>query len=326
MSRFKKTALSCVLILLLLIAPSVTALADTLSFYMPFSVPQLTDNSGYIELLYNKTDGTQDVQVIGWSIYSTEPNYSSYVDINITSNSVSFQPIAIGNGVGVFVSYRLIQDGNQNQYAEIMTENFTSNYSMSNLVAYKVYGNYRQIHSSVGYSDFVVSYGGNVAINLQLDKIIELLTGASSGTQDIIDNQNQNTQDIIDNQNQLQENEKTEAGSTGNSTSDELASVIPNDSEGFINSLGSFVGAMSTTATDCNIKIPQLKLPSVAGITPETVLIEEQYFNLGSMFNIVPVQIMTLLRALLDIALVVFCFKELYGVIEYVLTLRKGGG
>lgn len=177
--RFIRILIPCIIALILILSCSINSFAETLTFKMPFSAPQIADNNGYLELFYNLPDGTQAVQVIGWSIYSSQPSYSSYVDINITSNSVSFQPVVIGNGNGVFVSYRLLQSGNQNQYAELITENFISNYSMENLISYRVYGNYRQIHSSVSYSDFVISYGGNVSINIQLDKIIEILGGGT---------------------------------------------------------------------------------------------------------------------------------------------------
>lgn len=323
MSRFKKAALSCLIVLILLIVPTVTTFAASTELILPFTRPYLTGNNGYIELMFRNSSGTEWTHVIGWEIYDTSSSDNeTYMDISLENGYLYFYPV-IPSGEGVFVTYRATSSGQYAQYPKIYTgPGISTGFGVADLYAYRVYGNTRTLNiSGLTNYDFTVVYSNENSILVRLDEIIGLLTNNS----DIIENQDKNTQEIIDNQNQLQENEKIEAGNTGNSSSDQLTSVIPNDSEGFTNSLNSLLGAMSTTATDCNIKIPELKLPNIAGITPEAVLLEQQYFDLGSMFNIIPIQIMTLLRALFDIALVVFCFKELYSTIEYVLTLRKGG-
>ncbi len=156
------------------------------------------------------------------------------------------------------------------------------------------------------------------------------------GTQDIIDNQNQNTQDIIDNQNSntdkeiqaekdMYEQEKQEAQQSGDESIDGAMENMPNDSEGIIDSFGSFIGTMLHTNTDCTIDFPALKTPAIGGL-PSYTLSEKQPVNFNEFEEVIPKSILLIVRALLTIALIIFCYKELYSTIQYVVSLKKGGG
>ena len=159
-------------------------------------------------------------------------------------------------------------------------------------------------------------------------------TPIDKGTQDLIDNQNQNAQDIqanqdantdkiIQSQEQLHENEKNEANNSGNSAADDVAGVMPNESEGFINALRTFTSAMSTTDTECNITFPGIKIPALEGLFPDTTLLEAQEIDFSQALGLIPEDIMKLIRALTTIGLIVFCFKELYATISEALTRRQ---
>lgn len=144
-------------------------------------------------------------------------------------------------------------------------------------------------------------------------------------TDRIIDNQDKNTQAIIDNQNEIQENERNEANTTGDDGVDEITSFIPNDSDGFINALGDLVDAMSYNGTECNWTIPSVSIPKIDGIMPSIKLWDELEIPFEYWIGKIPSAIMTLIRSLLTIALIIYCFKELYSIISYVLTLKGGG-
>lgn len=120
------------------------------------------------------------------------------------------------------------------------------------------------------------------------------------------------------------EQEKEEANKGGNDSVDELGSVIPNDSGGFIDSLSNFVGAMAYDGTECDWKFPALYLPAIQGVMPKINLTDELEIPFEYWISKIPSGILTLVRSLLTIALIVFCFKELYNIISYVLTLRGG--
>ena len=151
----------------------------------------------------------------------------------------------------------------------------------------------------------------------------------------IIDNQNQNTdkeiqagkentQAIIDNQNQIAEQEKNEIHQSGDEGI-KGSENVPDKSDGFINSISKLVGALSYNGTECKWTLPQVKIPQIANIVPEKTLIEQQEIDFGVWVQKLPSNILKLIQALLTCALIVYCFKELYGTISYVLTLKGGG-
>jgi len=117
--------------------------------------------------------------------------------------------------------------------------------------------------------------------------------------------------------------EKDEAQSSGNSASEDVGAVMPNDSAGFSNALENFVQAMSTTETECKLSFPALKIPALEGLFPETVLSEESEVTFSKIIALIPEAIMAIIRALTTIGLIVYCFKELYDTISEALTRRK---
>lgn len=120
------------------------------------------------------------------------------------------------------------------------------------------------------------------------------------------------------------EQEKNEALDSGDENIGEILDVIPDESEGFANALKDFTSAMSYEGTEAVLPIPALVLPEIKGLIPETVLLESQDFDLGSYIQMMPEWLLLLVQSLLTIALIVYCFKELYDTIAYVMTLRKG--
>lgn len=168
--------------------------------------------------------------------------------------------------------------------------------------------------------------------NVNTDKIIsnaeknasDIQANADKNASQIQQNQDENTQSIIDNQNQLQENEKAEAQGSGNSAADNVSSAVPDQSAGFISALQTFVKGMSTTDTECTLKVPAIVVPEIPGLFSRTVLIEEQDLSFSQAIKLIPNAILQIVRALTTIGLIVYCFKQLYDTIEYILTMRRG--
>ena len=130
--------------------------------------------------------------------------------------------------------------------------------------------------------------------------------------------------EILTAEQSAQRDEKNEASQTGDDGVNELGSVIPNDSQGFIDSIGNLVSSMSYNGTDVGWKFPALKLPAIDGVMPEIKLTEEKEIPFEEWINKIPNGILTLVRSLLTVALIIYCFKELYSIISYVLTLKGG--
>ena len=204
--------------------------------------------------------------------------------------------------------------------------------------------------------DFIVSYGNDWNVNNKLTAIIStiesfkgqnqeqlnqilqaIINQGNSNTQQIKDNadknaneikknQDENSQKIIDNQNELQQKEKDEAKQSGDKSTKDSQEAVPTVDEGFGSALKSFVASMSYNGTEAFLPIPRAYLPAINGVTEEITLIPEQNYDMSQAINdYLPETLLQLVRHLLTIALILYCVYELYGLIQYVLTLRKGG-
>lgn len=321
MSRFKKAALSCAVVLLVLLLPCFPAFAETSSI----QEQALTGNFD------NVITGTVD----GHAVYiaSLKTSYANYAletwDYNFYANQNESVTVSFD-----YAAANYVFDTNnvyQNCYIDAIT--FESYYSNSNDEQVKIDLSSQNIAIAPGDLTGHIEFSFNSPVTASEIKWIKFTLKFRGGNNGcgwsstygqvgfrIISDITWNVG------NDVLADEKNQAAAGGNSATDELGSVIPNDSEGFISALQSFVGAMSSTETDCLFTIPQIKIPAVSDIIPDTVLVHETQFDLGQMFEIIPTAIMAVLRALFTIALVCFCFKELYDVIEYVLTLSKSKG
>lgn len=153
----------------------------------------------------------------------------------------------------------------------------------------------------------------------------DIIANQDKNTDKITQNNDKNTDKIIDNQNQLQENEKNEAESSGQGSVDEISGAIEDKSAGFVSAISNLVGSMNYNGTACAWSFPAIKLPAIDGVMAETQLTEEMPIDFEFWVNKIPSNILLLIRSILTIALIGYCFKELYGTISYVLTLKGGG-
>lgn len=155
----------------------------------------------------------------------------------------------------------------------------------------------------------------------------EIKANADKNASEIKDNNDKNTDRIIDNQKELQDKEKSEAGSGGSAAADKASNAIPGVDSGFLNAIKSFVATMSYSGTEAKLQIPRLYIPALGGLFDEITLLDSQSYDLSkAITDFLPEIILTLIQYLFTVAFIVYCVKELYGTIEYVLTLRKGTG
>lgn len=165
-------------------------------------------------------------------------------------------------------------------------------------------------------ANFVVSYGSQQLTYDQLNQIIAALNNSSASTETAVDNANK----------KAEEREKNEAQTSGDNASNDASSAMPSVDEGFANSLKSFVGSMSYNGTEAILPIPKSSIPAIDGVMDEIVLLPEQGFDLSAVItHYIPANLLLLLQHLFTIALILYCVYELYGLIQYVLTLKKGG-
>ena len=82
---------------------------------------------------------------------------------------------------------------------------------------------------------------------------------------------------------------------------------------------------MSYSGTNCSWTFPAITLPAIPGVMDSVQLTSEQPIDFTYWVNQIPANLLLLIQSLLTIALIIYCFKEVYGTISYVLTLRGGG-
>ena len=357
MFKAKKIIVILLAIILLLPCFIISISAETVDYSIPFSRPDSDFFSGFMEILFqNKTTGRKYVRVQSWSFSNI--NVSSNVDLqtlmvsaNVTSSSITINYGFPSYKTDLYYSFDLdIAYITDTGTFDISTLRFSKDSGSSSIpstsnsfwvptedkvVGVHIFGNgsFASNSSIKSGNSFNVVYGTD---NTVINELRALKSILGSQAQDIINNQNQNTdeiknnqdkntQNVIDNQNQLQENEKNEAGSTGGGGVDDIGSIIPNDSEGFISSINNLVGVMSYNGTNCNWELPSVSLPKIDGVMPEIKLWDKLEIPFEYWIKQIPSSIMTLVQSLLTIALIVYCFKELYSIISYVLTLKGGG-
>lgn len=262
---------------------------------------------------------------VPWDKLVTNDNYFNFFHINISLNDTSRNVIYNLNTENASLESSWIKK--KIQYFNVDFGFYPINFSFTpakDVTGYffNVYIQYGLLvepnsRGNFGFSDLTLSY-------------------EYDGSQAIIDNQNQNTQDIIDNQNanadkeiqaeqDLYEQEKQDAQQSGDESVDGALESIPNDSDDIISGFDNFLSCMLHTETNCSIEFPALKTPAIMGI-PSYTLTEPTELNFNEFEEIIPKAVMLIVRALLTIALIIFCYKELYSTIQYVVTLKKGGG
>lgn len=121
-----------------------------------------------------------------------------------------------------------------------------------------------------------------------------------------------------------QEIEKEEASGSGNSAIDDLTSAVPDYSGNIIQSFAKLANQVMHEQATCQITVPQIKVPKVANYFPDIVLLEEQQIKFEDYLQYIPEMLLFLVRAVFSAALVIFCCREIYGIFEYIMTMRGG--
>lgn len=116
----------------------------------------------------------------------------------------------------------------------------------------------------------------------------------------------------------------SDPGSIGEDLLNDLLNAIPDYSEGYVLALIDFSKAFSYEGTDCYLTLPALTMPEISGLIPEFEIMPEMQLDAVGMLGLFPPWIVSLVQSLLTVALIAYCFKELYDTISFFMTLKKG--
>lgn len=295
--------------------------ADSVKHYsFGYSRPQVTNYSGFCEVdtgssgilfVFFCPDFPQEVdvsEIVTFEYDVTLSRYEFRVNYSSLSSLVGLKETRIWgyyvNGYGKFFS--MVNNGSRDYC-------YLASGTIPKPVGVHTYG---CVNKSSMASNFAFSYGNESIVNEKLDLILSALQQSGSTTETAVDNANK----------KAEEREKQETQTGGDNATNDTSNAMPSVDEGFSNSLKSFVGSMSYDGTEALLPIPKTSIPAMAGVTDEITLIAAQDYDLSAAINqYIPETLLQLIRHLLTIALVLYCVYELYGLIQYVLTLKKGG-
>lgn len=350
---FKKKIVTVILICLCCFSFSITSFAtSSLSPYTKIRMnrPTTSDNSGYLELVV-KNGSAYEVYVYFWYGNGTDNSLNETEfreNITINFSSVSFTPMF---NEATQVTLCIITSINETEGHGILSQSggsYTHDIGKQ-VLGYHVYGNYGTVSTYSGFfnNGFDVSYAdddetvyhliqlynqlvqSNENDEVMIEKINSIMNSNSSIDSkmsqlvDLQEDTNTWLEKIFNYLKESPEKQKQEAQTQGNNSTSQGMNAIEDKGGDFSGSLGGLTNSMSYTGTDCSWTFPTVKLPAIAGVMDEVTLIESQPIDFSFWVNAIPSGIMLIIQSVLTIGLIVYCFKELYSTIAYVLTLRK---
>ena len=176
---------------------------------------------------------------------------------------------------------------------------------------------------SIGTMSFCIS-PRPVTLSVSIDMIYE-----QSQTMDKISNKlddiggqlgdvNDKLDDIIN----RPEQEKNEASQGANDAFSGAVDVVPDHQQDLVGAFSGLATSLSYSGTAAKLDIPSVALPGIDGVYDGFVILESQPLDFEIYFQMLPENLLLLVQSLFTAALIVFCFKELYGCIQYAMTLK----
>lgn len=273
---------------------------------------------GYITFIRKLSDGSFD-GITYWWVCSSDSSLRVQYDYNSSPYSISFVDASGNSKVFWQTEEQIFYLGNaSSDVGNILRDSFNG------VGFYEVqYGGFFDTiyPAQFEYNGwFNILYENSPSKN-QIDTIINYLSTVptESQIQQIIDLLNNNSNSVLDEE---QNRAETGGSSSIDSSSGTVNNAIGDSSSGVISALGNLTSAMSYNGTECAWTFPTVYLPEIPGVMSELKLIDEQPIDFSFWVSKLPSSVLTVVQNLGTVCLVIFCFKELYGTISYVLTLR----
>lgn len=339
--------MACVMSLMLI--QPLHAKASNTDFYVNFAEPTTGNNQGYITLLlYKPSTGTYALNTWFWnSYYSSSDNIQMASRVIISMSGSTIQISHQNTGISYpLVNLFSINNSGFYRHRGTFIDSFTYTYSSDVIVGMKYNGNVQSVYLDREEVPFTINFnedGSATLLQNQLNVLLDMYAQDEQMLSRItsIMNSNESIDDkmseLIDLQEESNswlekifnlledapEEEKKQASTQGGNSVSQGTDAIEDKGQGFTDSLGGLVNSMSYNGTDCSWTFPTVKLPAISGVMGETTLIQSQAINFGMWIDAIPSDIMLLIRSVLTMGLIVYCFKEFYDTIAYVLTLRR---
>lgn len=358
MFKWSKALILCLILCIGFFVPFESK-ASVPEFYVDYAEPNSSDNQGYMVLLLeNQNEGYRRVATYFWNtlgVTSSSAESQTYGYIDLTHTTLSFTIAGTGSLNSVYYNFNEINtDGVYKMVKASTTERTNLNFGESGwrIIGYQYKGAV-QVNTGMKNQVFRINFNTdgsaillqsqlsvlmdiknlNMELRYRLEKIlnasvsieekIEQLKAIENEQNALLEESNTWLEKIFNWLKDSPEEEKNQASTQGGNSVSEGTNAIEDKGQGFTNSLNGLVGSMSYNGTECSWTFPTVKLPAISGVMSETTLIQSQDINFGMWIDAIPSDIMLLIRSVLTMGLIVYCFKEFYDTIAYVLTLRR---
>lgn len=178
---------------------------------------------------------------------------------------------------------------------------------------------------SAGSRDVTISgHGGSAVLSVDINTVLEnsnqmqAIKDKLKDLNDSIGNVNDKLDEIL----KQPEQEKNDANQSAGDAFGDIIDVVPDHSGDLGNAFSGLAGSMSYDGTSAKLQIPSVSMPGIDGLYDGFVVMQPQELDFEVYFDMLPPDLLLLVQSLFTAALIVFCFKELYGTIQYLMTLK----
>ena len=165
---------------------------------------------------------------------------------------------------------------------------------------------------------------GQIDLSVDLNTVLEN-SNQMAAIKNKLDDLNVSIGDVNDKLDQIlqqPEQEKNDASQGANDAFSGVVDVVPDHSEGLADAFSGLASSMSYNGTVAKLDIPAVSMPGLDGLFDGFVVMQPQQIDFEVYFDMLPDNLLLLVQSLLTGALIIFCFKELYGTIQYCMILR----
>lgn len=350
-----KTLILCLFLCIGLLVPFESN-AQGYTVSSPHNEPTANEQAGYLNILVDHPTAGRILYTIQWNFNPVKQESSFDRIANCQMNIVINQKSVVLRGINTASdAYLTIFENTAAGDLQNIFSGTISNYVDKTLtyggpiIACSVFGNYGTFSTYFGiytpqvsviwntennilnqlvsvYNQLVISNQNDLKMIEHLNSIMQSNASIDSKLSQLIELQEESNtwlEKIFKLLEDAPEEEKNQASTQGGNSVSEGKNAIEDKGQGFTNSLNGLVSSMSYDGTDCSWTFPTVKLPAISGVMSETTLIQSQDINFGMWIDAIPSDIMLLIRSVLTMGLIVYCFKEFYDTISYVLTLRR---
>lgn len=324
----------------------------------PHNEPTVNEQAGYLNILVEHPTAGRILYTIQWNFNPVKQDSefdriaNCQMDIVVNQKSVVLRGINTASDAYLTIFENTAAGVSQNIFSGKISNSVDKTLSYGGpIIACSVFGNYGTFSTYFGvytpqvsviwntenniinqlvsvYNQLVISNQNDLEMIEKLNSIMQSNASIDSKFSQLLELQEEtNTwlKKIFDWLNETKEEERQEVQTQGSSSVSQGNDAIQNSGEDFEGSIIGLVNSMNYSGTDCKWTFPEVKMPAISGVMDETILIKKQDIDFGMWIDKIPANIMLLIRSLLTGALIVYCFKELYGTISYVLTLKGSG-